>query len=61
MNKEIIEHVNKIKADRAQYIEMFAAAFLLETGTEEASKYRLVETVTYKDQEMITVWEFVPR
>lgn len=51
-------HLVKIRQERAQYIEMFSAAFLNEVGTAEASKYKLVEHVNYIGLTMVTTWEF---
>jgi hypothetical protein len=58
MNPELDAHLLALKKERAQYIEMFAAAFTLETGVVEASKYKLVETVSHEDSKMVTTWEF---
>jgi len=58
---EMRAHLDKLKQERAQYIEMFAGAFLMETGSEEASKYKLVETVIREGDTMTTSWEFVLR
>ena len=54
-------HLQKLKEERAQYIEMFSAAFLNEVGVAKASKYRLVETITHKKERMVTTWEFQKR
>lgn len=57
-NQELEDHLQKLHDERAQYIEMFSAAFLDEVGTAEASKYRLVETVVHEKSRMTTTWEF---
>ncbi len=51
-------HLVKIRQERAQYIEMFTAAFLNEVGSAEASKYKLVEHVEHIQDKMVTTWEF---
>ncbi len=51
-------HLVKIRQERAQYIEMFCAAFMNEVGDKNASKYRLVETVKHEGSTMTTSWEF---
>jgi hypothetical protein len=57
-SKAMEAHLNKLRQERAQYIEMFSAAFLEEVGSAEASKYRLVETVDREGMKMVTTWEF---
>lgn len=51
-------HLVKIRQERAQYIEMFSAAFMNEVGDKNASKYKLVEIVTHEKERMVTTWEF---
>jgi hypothetical protein len=57
-NKAMEAHLKKLRQERAQYIEMFSAAFLEEVGSKKASKYRLVETVEHEGTRMTTTWEF---
>lgn len=55
---EIDAHVARLKMERAQYIEIFSAAFIKEVGEAKASKYKLVETVIHKSRKMTTTWKF---
>ncbi len=57
-NKELAAFLKKIRKERAQYIEMFSAAFMGEVGDFQASKYKLVETVIREGFKMVTTWEF---
>lgn len=59
--KRIREHLDQIKKERAQYIEMFAAAFLEQVGSKKASRYQLTETVTHDKDVMTTKWSFEKR
>ena len=59
--ERLLAHLQKIRDERAQYIEMFSAAFMDEVGDKKASKYRLVETVEHEGNRMITTWEFKKR
>jgi hypothetical protein len=47
-------NIDKILETRSEHLEMFAAAFVKEVGSLEASRYRLVEV---QDGNKIT-WEF---
>ena len=54
------EHVAEVLRTRAGHIEKFAAAFLLEVGSEEASKYQLIETQDLSDpNKMRITWQFL--
>ncbi len=55
------KHLAKIRQERAQYIEMFSAAFMNEVGDKRASRYKLVERMTHEGTTMVTTWEFEQR
>ncbi len=58
-SREAMEaHLKKIRQERAQYIEMFSAAFLNEVGDRNASNYKLVERMNHEGTTMVTTWEF---
>ena len=54
MSIELQKLLEQVADKRAAYLEMYAAAFLREVGTHEASKYTLVERIA--DNEI--TWSF---
>lgn len=57
MDDTLKTHIDFILDKRANYIEMLCAAFIKEVGSEEASKYRLVEERSLDGLKMF--WYFV--
>ena len=57
MNNPIKEQIDLILKTRSDHVEKFAAAFVQEVGSTEASKYKLVET--FEDYKY--TWHFEKR